>query len=237
MEKMALERSSLAFYASHWAANSAIKDYQIDPQKVKVVPFGANMTEIPNYSETQRESNKKIRLLFVGKDWERKGGAIAIETFSELKKAGYGCELIIVGSTVPGNAIDSDIKVYQYLDKANETDKKILYELYTKADFFLLPTRQECYGVVFCEANAFGLPIITTNTGGIPTIVQDGFNGYKLSLEATGKEFAEKIIEIFEQPDLYKQMRFESRKRYDELLNWNSAGKQIQEHIINYINR
>lgn len=237
MEKMALERSSLAFYSSHWAANSAINDYEIDPKKVKVVPFGANMSDIPNYDETQRVSNKKISLLFVGKEWERKGGDIAIDTFFEIKKAGYSCELIIVGSTVPNGTKDSDIKVYEYLDKSNDSDKKKLYDLYTKADFFLLPTRQECYGVVFCEANAFGLPIITTNTGGIPTIVQDGINGYKLTLEATGKEFAEKIIEIYKQHELYKKMRFESRKRYDELLNWDSAGKQIQEHICNYMDR
>ena len=90
---------------------------------------------------------------------------------------------------------------------------------------------------MFCEASAFGLPLITTNTGGIPTIVEDGVNGYKLPLEATGREFAKKIIEVYSNTALYNKMRISSRNKFDEVLNWDKAGLRLSEHIHNFLNK
>lgn len=236
LEYEALKRCKYAIYSSEWAANSAIQNYGINPNKVKVIPFGANIDRIPLKNETIKPLNKPLNLLFIGKGWERKGGTIALETISELSRMGVDVSLNLVGSKPPsGITLPKNVKVYEFLDKNNKVDSEILYNLFKNADLFLLPTRKECYGIVFCEANSFGIPVITTNTGGIPTIVQDGMNGYKLSLNASGTDFANKIKEIIDKPDHYIKLQMQSRKRYEEILNWDSAGlaliKLLEEAI------
>ncbi len=100
-----------------------------------------------------------------------------------------------------------------------------------ESDFFLLPSRTEAYGVVFCEANAFGLPVITTNTGGISGVIQEGRNGFMLPLNATGAEYAKLIKNLYEDNERYYQLVQSSRETYEEKLNWDSWGIKTNELI------
>ncbi|MGN6530519.1 MAG: hypothetical protein ACTHK0_02040 [Ginsengibacter sp.] len=72
-EKNALKRSSLAIYSSEWAANSSIKDYGADPNKVKILPFGSNVDLKRTVSDIVENNNKKsksiCKLLFIGQNW------------------------------------------------------------------------------------------------------------------------------------------------------------------------
>jgi hypothetical protein len=83
LERKALESSALAVYASEWAARSAIEYYHADPGKVKVVPFGANIDSRRSYEDIKRlvslRSQRQCQLLFVGIDWQRKGGDLAVK--------------------------------------------------------------------------------------------------------------------------------------------------------------
>src|SRR6185436_3482760 len=83
MEQRAIDRAALAIYSSDWAASSAIARYHADRNKVKVVPFGANIEESRTLEEVRAmiaaRPRDVCRLLFVGVGWERKGGDIAIE--------------------------------------------------------------------------------------------------------------------------------------------------------------
>ena len=99
-----------------------------------------------------------------------------------------------------------------------------------------MPTRAECAGIVFCEASAFGVPSITTNTGGVSTNVQDGINGFALPPEATATDYAEKIEELFFDDAAYRQLIKNSRKKFEEELNWEHWGKTfygIAQKILN----
>lgn len=53
LEQLALDRCSLAVYSSEWAAESAIRNYNVHPDKVKVIPFGANLECSRSYSDIQ----------------------------------------------------------------------------------------------------------------------------------------------------------------------------------------
>jgi glycosyltransferase involved in cell wall biosynthesis len=105
-----------------------------------------------------------------------------------------------------------------------ESDRRQLERLYQDSTFFLLPTRAECAGIVFCEANAFGLPVISTDTGGVSEIVHSGSNGYLLPLPARGAEYATKIIGLIENPDAYRALRRSSRDEFERRLNWDTWG-------------
>jgi len=230
MEQTALNSSALAIYSSKWAASSAINYYNVDSNKVKVIPFGANINNVPELSQLEHPISGSVKLLFVGKDWERKGGIVAYQTLQELKNFGIKSHLTIVGCIPPKEINDKDLTIIPFLDKNKIEDAKLLNKLFLESNFFLMPSKQECYGVVFCEAAAFGLPVLATLTGGIPTIVKEGVNGYLLPVETRGIDFANKIIEILNNKN-YESLCLSSRKRYDELLNWDTAGRLLKKEI------
>jgi len=216
MEKRALENCSLAIYSSDWAANGAVEFYGINPTKVKVIPFGANIDNIPSEEVLQHKISSPLKLLFVGRDWERKGGNIAYNTMKSLNEKGFEAHLTVVGCIPP--IADQKMKVIPFLNKNKKEDAEILRRLYIESNFFIMPSRKECYGVVFCESAAFGLPVLSSITGGIPTIVKDGVNGYLHPLNADGKDYAEKIIEIINS-GTYEHLCNSSLQRYEEVLN------------------
>jgi glycosyltransferase involved in cell wall biosynthesis len=123
------------------------------------------------------------------------------------------------------------MKVIPYLDKNNPEQYRELEQLYLKSDFLLLPTRNECFGLVFCEANAFGLPIITTHTGGVPEVVKDAQNGFVLPLSARGPAYAEIIARLYQDDQRYAELVVSSRAAFDERLNWNAWGLAAS-HLI-----
>ena len=117
--------------------------------------------------------------------------------------------------------------VIPYLDKNDERQAREIEELYTMSDFLILPTRADCAPNVFKEANAFGLPVITTDTGGVADVVRDGENGYVLPFEARGNAYARVIAELYQDEQRYWQLAQSSRAAFDERLNWDAWGKAV----------
>ena len=79
--------------------------------------------------------------------------------------------------------------------------------------------------MIFCEAAAFGLPALSTRTGGIPSIIREGSSGHLLPVEAGGDEFARLITDIFTEPGRYEALCAGARKTYEERLNWDAWAK------------
>ena len=121
--------------------------------------------------------------------------------------------------------------VIPFLDKKDEQDSERLAHLLATSDFLLLPTRSECYGIVFCEANAYGLPVMTTRTGGIPGVVEDGENGFMLPMSAGGSDYAKLIADILSDEGRYANLRKSSRAAFDERLNWDAWGARLMDLI------
>jgi len=236
LDKRAFENAAHCMLASTWTKHSAMNDYQIPEHKITVAPLGANLDSIPEIGSLKKEKNKTCQLLFLGVEWERKGGQIALDTFYELQKDGVPVQLTIIGCVPPVAVTDKNITVIPFINKHNKKEAEQLYEIFRNSDFLLLPTRAECAGVVFCEASAFGVPSISTDTGGVSTYVQDGVNGFALTLAATAVDYAEKIKAIFGDDAAYRALSISSRKKYDEELNWDTWGKtfhNIAENILN----
>ena len=93
--------------------------------------------------------------------------------------------------------------------------------------FLIVPSLGECYGLVFCEACAFGVPSISHAIGGIPTIIKNDINGFLFNLGTKACDFADKILSIWQNGDEYQNLCLKARKEYDERLNWNVAGKRL----------
>ncbi|MFM6924223.1 MAG: glycosyltransferase family 4 protein [Ferruginibacter sp.] len=235
LDKNAFNKAAHCIVASDWARLSAINDYKIPENKISMLPFGANLNAIPPVGDLKTECNEICNLLFLGVEWERKGGQTALDTFYTLQKRGFKATLTIIGCTPPFVVNDKNIKVIPFINKNVNEESALLYDIFRETDFLLLPTRAECSAVVYCEASAFGIPSITTNTGGIGNYVVDNFNGYMLPLSGKADDYTDKITELFSHPRSYMQFRQNARQRFEDLLNWDKWGQsfyKIAEQVL-----
>ncbi len=228
IERRALEKASLILYSSHWAEESAINHYGIPSEKVFVPYLGANFLTPPKREEVlPRVPGEKLRLLMVGVHWENKGGPVALRVMEELRARGYDAELTVAGCTVPEEVSHPNLTVVPFLNKQIPEEYARFKALWTDADFFILPSRFEAAGLVFCEASAYGLPILAARTGGIPSIVVEGKNGYTIPHDDEPSGYVERIVQLREDPDAYTRLAESARTEYEERLNWETWGERV----------
>jgi glycosyltransferase involved in cell wall biosynthesis len=230
IEKKALHNSDGVILSSHWAARSAIKDYGYPAERIVVRPLGANIDFVPPAGHIfDKENNKQLTLLYLAVEWERKGGAVAFEALKELHAMGVEAKLIVCGCIPPASFSHTHMQVIPFLNKNVKQDHDLFIELLSTVHFLLLPTRADCSLIVACEANSYGVPAITTDVGGVSDAVVEGINGYCLPLEAPGKAYAEKILEVYQNKELYHRLIRSSRQRYEEVLNWDKWAEDFRQ--------
>lgn len=232
IEQNALDSCHLAIYSSDWAARTAIEHYKVNPEKVKVIPFGANIESIRTLGDIERivslKPQNECNLLFIGVDWHRKGGDLAVKVAEELNANGLKTNLHVVGiKNLDRKSLPDFVKDYGFLSKATAEGRLKLDQLFTDSHFLIVPSRAEAFGLVFCEASSFGLPSLASNVGGIPAAVRNGLNGMTFDLSATEKEYASFILNNFHNYAEYKKLAFSSFNEFDQHLNWRVAGKSL----------
>jgi glycosyltransferase involved in cell wall biosynthesis len=233
-ERQALERCRLAIYSSDWAAKAAIRHYGVDKEKVKVVPFGANITIERTLDDVRQFANlrpsNKCKLLFLGVEWERKGGNVAAEVAGRLNRAGLKTELTVAGCAPDLTEEEKQfVKVIGFVDKATQAGREQINRLFRESHFLIVPSRAECYGIVFCEASSFGVPCISTNVGGIPTAVRNDINGQVFELDADIERYCDYISDLFVDYQRYKKLSLSAFNEYRKRLNWDVAGKEVKK--------
>ena len=234
MEQTALDRAVAAMFCSDWAAESARADYRTPADRVHVVPFGANVENAPSAGDIEvfirNRPADRCRLLFIGVDWKRKGGPLAVEVAEKLNAAGLPTELTIAGcNPYPDGGEPPFVSVEGFLSKSDPAGKQRLRTLLSEHHFLILPSQAECYGLVYCEANCFGMPCLARRTGGVPTIVRDGENGRLFAVETGAEAYATFIKNVFQDHERYERMARDSRRHFVERLNWDVAGQRAAE--------
>jgi glycosyltransferase involved in cell wall biosynthesis len=230
-EEAALNNCAFAAYSSEWAARSARQ--LTDPQKIQVLPFGASFeihhtrTDVEQWARQRRqERSGRCELLFIGVDWSRKGGAIAVEAAKILNEVGISTTLTVVGCQPPGNLPDY-VRVLGFISKKTPEGRDQMQSLLRNSDFFILPTLAEAAGIVFCEASAFGLPSLSYATGGVPDYVRNGVNGACLPVGTPAAGFAQAIQSNLQDADRYEALCLGAFREYETRLNWDSSVRAL----------
>jgi glycosyltransferase involved in cell wall biosynthesis len=240
MEKLALEKCRLAIYSSDWAAQTAIENYQINHSKVKVVPFGANIECNRSLDDIKalvdlRPTNQ-CNLLFLGVDWFRKGGDIALEVAKELNKQGLNTKLTVIGcQPITNKPLPNFVKPLGFVSETTQEGIQLINKLLSESHFLILPSIADCTPMVFGEANSFGVPCLATDVGGITTVIKKNLNGRTFSRHDSILDYCTYISNLFSDYSQYKRLALSSFNEYQSRLNWSVAGQTVKNLIIELI--
>lgn len=234
MEKASLDKSDLIIFVSDWAAEAAIKTYNLNPKKIRVVPWGANFNSNLSQADIQqliqKKNRKQCKLLFLGVNWENKGGPIALEITQALNEQGIDAELTVVGCNPKIDHLYSkDFKVLGFIDKFSSEGNLQLRKLFSESHFLILPSQAETFGHVLCEANSFGVPCLASNVGGISTVIKNGINGQMFPNRNNIDSYCSYIKNIMLNYESYQQLALSSFQEYQSRLNWEVSGMNVKK--------
>lgn len=218
LETKTYHNADCVFTASNHTKQSLIEDYKIPSQNILVVYEGVNIAKIPDIKKDY--SNRTI--LFVGMDFERKGGDVLIKAFLEVKKVIIDAKLIIVGSNP---RIDHpDILVKGYITREE------MLNLYSTSAIFAMPSICEPFGLVFLEAMAYKLPCIGTTNDAMPEIIENNVSGF-LVPPYDHMSLANKIVLLLNDEKLMESMGKKGQERVKERFTWDLVIERMSEKI------
>lgn len=171
---------------SEWARKGFVKD-GVDSSKVVVIP-----PPMPLNHE-KKINHDGINILFIGRDFIRKGGDIVLKVFTKLSKEFDNINLIYVGS-LPDKIknIVTNFKNIYYLNKPNDND--LYNKILPSSDIIFLPTRYDAYALTILESMSYGLPIVASDINSIKETVIHGQNGFLANDEHSFEKYLALLI-------------------------------------------
>jgi glycosyltransferase involved in cell wall biosynthesis len=235
LQQQSLQRAVLSIFSSDWAAQSALNHYQVEKEKVAVIPLGANLSEPPTQEEiseaiTMRSREGECRLLFIGVDWSRKGGDLVVNTAAALRDKGFRATVDVVGCEPTGNVPDY-VRLHGFISKSTPEGRLKFRSLLLGAHYLFVPSIAECFGLVFAEASAFGVPSLARATGGIPSAVKNGFNGWAFGVDEPFQNYADYIAKQLSNTGEYNEAAKKARQFYEDHLNWGASVSTFESLI------
>lgn len=232
VDRLAWSRADHVVITSEWAKQNLVDHYGMRPDQVTVVPIGANtVCELDAGALAARAAQRAdgpMRLFWIGVEWERKGGAIAVAVAAELHRRGVPVELHMAG-VYPDIEPQPWLHLHGFLNFT--TDRTRAEEIFLSSYMLMLPTTAEDAGIAFAEAASFAVPSIAPATGGVPTMVEDGVNGILLREGADPHEYADELEALWNDRDRYVALAVSSRARYERELAWAHVAEVIVEQL------
>lgn len=234
-EKQGYQAAELVVCHSQWAAQNVIAKYEIEPEKVKVIVPGANI-DLAVYHQWQqhatiptRPQGKPLHLMFIGKQWHRKGLDRLLEALQIVEKQGRRIDLTVLGChqhELPIGLQDvANVHWLGFLDKRKEMSRFL--KLVAEADVGCLLSRAEAGGMVLREYHALGLVVLGTAVGGSPEhMFPDA--GYAMAPDATSDEIARWLLELLDHPEKLEALRQRAWERKAEA-TWDATVTQWRE--------
>ena len=191
-----------------------IGEYYDYPQsRIHVIYNGVDHQQFspdPNYREGDR-----IKLLFVGQDFKRKGLKSVIQAFAAARQKGHDCTLRVVGSDKPGPYRELARQLGVVGDIDFEGPTREIQKAYQTSDLFVFPSLYDPFANVVLEALACGLPSLTTTTNGSSEVITEAKNGYIIegATDHLPEDLTDRIVKFLElSPEARKKMRLASRE-------------------------
>jgi len=219
MEARLYQDATCTFTTSEFVNRSLAEGYKLPESRMECVFSGSNLP-IPEAPADPGRNHPIV--LFVGVEWERKGGPQLVEAFAGVKKDLADAELWIVGCqpnvSGPGIRIMGRVPLEEVAG------------YYRQARLFALPSLREPSATVLMEAAGYGLPIVATDVGGSAERVEHEKTGL-LSPPGDTHSLAANILRILSSPTLADEMGRAGRSLVEAQFTWDAVGEKLQRSI------
>ena len=221
LEKSIYQHARMNFTMSSHVSRSLVEHYGCPEARVECVYAGGNATTVDSDTEGEKRFARK-KILFVGIDWKRKGGPDLLRAFREVRRSHPTAELTIVGCSpnvsVPGCRVEGRVPVAE------------VSKYFRSASIFCMPTTVEPFGVVFVEAFAHGLPIVATNIGAIPDLIEEGESGFMVPCNDPA-QLANRLNCLLADPARCGRFGAHGRALVNARYTWKATGLKLADHI------
>jgi glycosyltransferase involved in cell wall biosynthesis len=199
----------------------------------KVIPMGVN----PGTKSPDKKGSGECNILFVGRLIEWKGVDTLIHAMTRVSMSIPGSRLTIVGEGPLRDSLQrlvQDAGLVHTVRFCGRVSDEDLVKVYNTATVFVLPSRSyqglvmEGLGVVLLEAMSHGVPVIGSNVGGIPDIIDDGKNGFLFPSDDEDY-LADKIKELLSDSELAERFRQAGYQTVQTRFSWEQISRQFAD--------
>jgi glycosyltransferase involved in cell wall biosynthesis len=205
---------------SEWARRSLLDDYGVAPANARVVPTGIDLEQ---WQPGDATGDGPLRILFVGGDFERKGGAVLAEAFERLDPGSAELHVVTRSPITERRGVHVHTGLHP-----NDPE---LIELFRSCDVFVLPSKAEAYPNVVVEACAAGLPCIVSDVGGMSEMIVEGESGFVLQPGDTAG-LAELLRRLAGDPELRVGMGRAARERAVEMFDGRKNARRVVDILL-----
>jgi glycosyltransferase involved in cell wall biosynthesis len=220
------EDAAAVFAMSNWFARSLTELSGVPAERVRTIHPGCN-APLAHVREDAGQTQGPLRLLFVGRDFRRKGGDLVVAALPHVRRlADPQARLTVAGPVRPpaGSAVPDGV------DFIGPQDTSQMAALYATHDVFVLPSRFEAFGISLVEALAHGLPCVARNAFAMPEIVLPGINGDLIDGEDP-EALAAVIVRVVEDEGLRRRTRASASATRD-YFSWDRAAAEILATLL-----
>ncbi len=203
---------------------------------IVVVPNGINLRE--DTGGQSERGNPGKRILFVGRLHPVKGTRHLLGAMSIVHRDMPEAKLILVGDGEERENLESltdSLGIRECVEFAGKVPHERIQDCMNQAEVFVHPSLSEGFPVTIIEAMACGLPIVATNVGGIPNIVEEGVNGYLVNAKSPD-EMAERILFLLQNDEMRERMSANNREKA-ELFTWDKIAIRVEDEYQQVITR
>ena len=197
------------------ARDSLTVDYDVDPRRISVVGGGLSFPGVP----PARILPEAPEIVFVGRDFERKGGDVLLQAFAEVRRKLPAATLSVVGSSAGAglHGVHSHGKV---------TSREELAEIYRGARVACVPSRYEPYGLALIEAMAHSVPCVGSAVQSIPEILDEGRAGV-LVPSGDPTSLAAALLDLLTDDERAASLGAAGRLRVERELTWDRVADRM----------
>lgn len=210
------EADAIAVTGSH-VERTLVKRYGCDPTRVKTVHVGANI-DIP-WVATEHARYAAKQVLFVGVEWERKGGPALVEGFLQATEDHPEARLTIVGCA-------PDVS-HPRIFVVGRVRRVQMAQYYEAASVFCMPSLIEPLGIAAVEASLYRLPVIATQIGGFFETVTDNETGILVPPNDPAA-ITSALRRLFREPALAQRMGSAGFARNRSRFDWDRVGERLR---------
>ncbi len=213
---------------STFAADSISRDFDFPREKITAFGCGAALPE--RISEVACDGAAVPNVLFVGRDWNRKGGPMVHKAWQLLRQRIPNVTLTIIGPTVQPVA-EPGVQFIGFLDKTSRAGLERLRSEFQKASAFCMPTLCEPWGLVFVEAMIFGAPVVSFDAWSLPDIVEDGVTGF-LVKKHDAEALCDALYRVIADRELASRMKQFAFHRATSVLSWQCCADRLLARVL-----